>query len=87
VTDRNSVDGVDYMRAARQLNTALKHADKEVITVANTSGGVPENVAWSDDRSKEASPTSLADKLFRYLDFISIIYMYKKVTESYSPTW
>ena len=55
------------MRAARQLDAALKHADEKVVVVANTTGGVSKNIARSDDGSEETASASLADELFRYL--------------------
>lgn len=67
VAYRHSVYCIDNMRAARQLDAALEHADEEVVVVANTAGGVSENIARSDDGSEEAASAGLADELFRYL--------------------
>lgn len=70
VAYRHSIDSVDDAWTARQLDTALEHADEEVVIVAGTSGSVTEDVAGSGDRSKEASSASLADELFGYLDCV-----------------
>lgn len=84
----HGIDGVDDVRAARQLDAALEHADEEIVIVANASGSVAENVARSDDRAEETSSTSLADELFRHLEYIvSIVSACRKVVASYSPTW
>jgi hypothetical protein len=63
----HSIYCVDNMRAAGQLDAALKHADEKVVVVANTAGSVSKNIARSHDGSEEPAPTSLADELFRYL--------------------
>lgn len=67
VAYRHGVDGVDDVRAAGQLDAALEHADEEVVGVADTSGGVSEDVAGADDGSEEAASAGLADELFGYL--------------------
>jgi hypothetical protein len=67
VTNRHGVDCVDNVRTARQLDTALEHADEKVVVVAHTGGSVSKDIARSDDRSEEAASASLADELFRYL--------------------
>jgi hypothetical protein len=64
---RYGVDRVDDIRAARQLDTALEHADKKVIVIADTCSSVSKDIARSDNRSEETSSASLADELLRYL--------------------
>ena len=88
VAYRHGVDGVNDARAARQLDATLEHANEEVVIVTDTSGSVTEDVARSDDRSEEATSASLADELFRYLEFVRISITYRKGrVGSYSPTW
>jgi hypothetical protein len=55
------------MRAAGELDAALKHADEKVVVVANTTGGISKNIARPDDGSEEPASASLADELFRHL--------------------
>lgn len=86
VAYRHGVDCVDDMRAARQLDAALEHADEKVVGVANTSGGVPKDIARSDDRSEQAAPASLADELFGNLWSIRTIVTCKRRSRSHLPT-
>jgi hypothetical protein len=52
VTYWHGVDGIDDVRTARQLDTALEHADEKVVVVAHTGGSVSKDIARSDDRSE-----------------------------------
>lgn len=61
---RHSIECVNDVGAARQLNTTFEQSDKKVIGQANTTGGVSKNVARSDDGSEETASASLADELF-----------------------
>lgn len=87
VTYRHSVDCVDDVRTARQLDTALEHANEKVVVVADTGGSVSKDIARSDDRSEEAASASLADELFRYLWSIRMdaTQCRKGVVEGYLP--